>query len=573
MDFSSGIIGFLAQVRHFSAMTPEQLGRIVARTALKVLPKGEAATLAGRVVDELCIVLYGRLMGHGNGPGAQEFGQGTALAAEAFFARRPAPVTLIALRETLLLTLAWDDLSLAFAEDPGLLDSCFASFGAPPPPPYEKPSRLVLAAAGAKGRLDPKAQDAFIAALETQADIRILRRESFGSLALDAPDTAHWLQEQELEFEATIVVADGADAAFAQDAIEEGDEIVFLACEGSPALSPLEQYALDRRGKGRCRLVIAKDKGIPPENAAGWIALRPYRSTQFIDFTSPKDSALMAAALLGKGIVIAAVSSGVYAAAILGALQAFEASGLPPSCLAAGGSAILPAGLLAGGVSLAGTESAFRELAEPLPWKRAARPDAGLFEAAPIDAMLAQALPECALGLTARPFVAVSLSLSDGAPRLHREGRLTNAIRAGLTPAGVLPPFISGDNDILVSGETEAEAIAAAAAALSSSPVYFLHPAPPSLGPSGMSYKQLAGPSFRLTPFQSPATPEKRLRLETVLGAVSSQAASSLPAEAAQTFSIPIAAGVSPMDWQEWGRLRDAAFEWTSAEIVARGPV
>ncbi|MGA8768756.1 MAG: hypothetical protein WB610_00005, partial [Rhodomicrobium sp.] len=38
-----------------------------------------------------------------------------------------------------------------------------------------------------------------------------------------------------------------------------------------------------------------------------------------------------------------------------------------------------------------------------------------------------------------------------------------------------------------------------------------------------------------------------------------------------QGFAIPIPAGVSPMDWQEWGRLRDAAFEWTSAELETRG--
>lgn len=571
MDSSSSLTRFLAQTQHFSAMTAEQLDRLLGCTALKVLAKGEAATLAGRMVDELCIVLSGRLAEHGKGPEAQEFGQGTALAAEAFFGRRPAPATLIALRETLLLTLPWDDLYTAFLRDPHLLGSSFASFGAPPPQPFPKPSRLVLAAAGAKGRLDAAAKDAFIAALETQADIRILRRESFGSLALDAPDTAHWLQEQELEFEATIVVADGADAAFARDAVEEGDEIVFLACEGSPGLSALEQHALDRRGKDRCRLVIAKDQGISRKNAPNWVAPRPYRSRQLVDFTSPKETSLMASALLGKGVAVAATSCGVYAATILGALQAFEASGFPPSCLAAGGSAILPAGLLAASASLAETEAVFRELAEPAHWKRAARPDAGLFEAASVDAMLALALPECDIGLTARPFVAVSLSLSDQAPRIHREGRLTNAIRAGLTPAGVLPPFISSDNDILVSGEAEAEAIAAAAAALSPSPVFFLHPAAPSLGPSGMSYKQLAGPSFRLTPFQGPATPEKRLRLETVLGAVSGKRALSLPAKVTQAFAIPVPAGISPMDWQEWGRLRDAAFEWTSAEIVARG--
>ena len=52
---------------------------------------------------------------------------------------------------------------------------------------------------------------------------------------------------------------------------------------------------------------------------------------------------------LGRGSAIAATSCGVYAAAILGALQAFEANDAPAVSLTAAGSAILPAGLLASG--------------------------------------------------------------------------------------------------------------------------------------------------------------------------------------------------------------------------------
>ena len=87
-----------------------------------------------------------------------------------------------------------------------------------------------------------------------------------------------------------------------------------------------------------------------------------------------------------------------------------------------------------------------------------------------------------------------------------------------------------------------------------------------------MSYRQLAGPSFRLTPFQGTSTPEKRLRLETVLGAVSSKTPPLLaPNLASQCFAIPIPEGISPLDWDEWVGLRDNAFEWTSSEIEARG--
>ncbi len=574
MDSSSRIIKLLAGVPQFSAFDSEQLKRLYAFTALKVLAKGEAATVAGAGVDEFSVVVSGRLAEHGKGPDAAEFGQGAAIEADAFFTQRPAMATLVALRETVLLTLAWADFSAALNAHPELLAASFAipsrsgvTLTSAPP----MPSRLVLCAAGAKGRLDNAVKDDFVSALENSAEVRILRRDSFGSLALDAPDTAHWLHEQELEFDVTVVIADGSDATFAEKAIEEGDEILFLASGGSSALSPLERHALDRRGKDRCRLIIAKGQGISPKNAGEWAALRPYRSTQVVDFGSPTDAPLMASAVLGKGNAIAATSSGVYAAAILGALQAFEASDAPAVCLTAAGSAILPAGLLASAASLADTEAVFRELAEPLPWKRAARPEAGLYEAAAVDAMLALALPECDIALTARAFTAVSLSLSKNAPRSHCEGRLHGAVRAGLTPPGILPPLIADDGDILVSGAHEIEALIAAAGKLSASPLMFLSPIAPPLGAAGMSYRQLAGPSFRLTPFQGPSTPEKRLRLETVLGAVSRQPPSTLPLLASQCFAIPIPEGVGPMDWEEWERLRDAAFEWTSAEIEARG--
>ncbi len=240
MDSSSRIIRFLAGVSQFSAMDAQQLTRLYGFTALKVLSKGDAATVAGGDADELRIIVSGRLAEHGKGPDAQEFGQGAALAADAFFAQSPAPATLIALRDTVLLTLSWADLSAAFRAHPDLLETCFATFsrnGATVPPPLSPPSRLVLCAASAKGRLDAAVKDAFVSALEDSAEVRILRRESFGSLALDAPDTAHWLQEQELEFDVTVVVADGADASFARDAVEEGDDIVFIASSGSSALS------------------------------------------------------------------------------------------------------------------------------------------------------------------------------------------------------------------------------------------------------------------------------------------------------------------------------------------------
>ncbi len=399
MDPSSRYIRFLSPVPAFAGLDPAQLKRLYGFTALKVLAKGEAATVARVCVAELAIVVSGRVGERGKEPDAEEFGPGAVLEAQAFFTQRPAAATLIALRETVLLTLGWDDLAAAFHAHPDLLACCFAGIGVTAAPAPGKAARLVFCPAGAKGRLDAEAKSALVSALETLAEVRILRRESFGSLALDAPETAHWLQEQELEFDVTVIVAEGADDGFAKEAIGEADEILFIASSGSSILSPLEQYALEQRGKERCRLAIAKSKGMSLKNAAEWLPPRPYRSTQFVDFASPAAVALTASALIGKGHAVAATSRGVYAAAILGALQAFEANGAPAVSLCAAGSAVLPAGLLACGASLAETETAFRELANPLLWKRAARAEAGLYEAAPIDNVLASALPGWNIGL------------------------------------------------------------------------------------------------------------------------------------------------------------------------------
>jgi NTE family protein len=572
MDSSSRTIDFLAEVPAFAALEPAELQLLYGFTTLRVLAKGELATAAGANMDELRIVVFGRVGELGGGARAAEFGQRQALEAEAFFTRRPASVTLAAMRETLLLALSRDDLAAAFEAQPGLLASVFAGLGrrgASSRMPTRKPARVAVCPAGARGKLDEGAKAALTTALERLAEVRVLRRESFGSLALDMPDTAHWLQEQELEFDLTLVIADPSDENFAKAAIEEADEILFIAGSGGPALSAIENHALERRGKARCRLIVAKTEGGRAKAAAEWLAARPYRSTQWTDLDDPDAAALAACALLGKGNAIAATSCGVHAAAILGALQAFEASGAPPAALAAAGSAILPAGLLACGASLGETEAAFRDLATAQTWKRSARAEAGLYEAGPVDTALGSVLQVLDIGLAARAFAAITRSLSKGAAETHARGRLFGAVRAGLAPTGVLPPFVTEDGDILVGGEDEIEALIAASDRLSACAPILLYPKTPPLGASDTSYRQLSGGgSFLMAAFQG--APDKRVRLETVLGAPRKDFGAIAARLGALPLGIPIAEGVGPMDWGEWARLRDDAFDWTVAEIEAR---
>ncbi|MGO9983059.1 MAG: cyclic nucleotide-binding domain-containing protein [Rhodomicrobium sp.] len=562
-------IQLLASIPAFAGLDAEQLQTLYGFCALKTISKGEAASHAGAPVDELSIIVSGRIAA--TEPGAQEAGQGEPVEAGAFFTRSPARATAVALRDMVLLTLGWDDLIAALQTSPDLLGALIARLwpsNGQSRRAAGKLSRLAVCPAGSQRRLDPGVKEALLAGLENLAEVRLLGSQSFGAgmpgaLAVDTPEIAHWLQEQELEFDITVTVPEEADSDFAMEAIEEADGILFIANGGDTGLSALERHALEVRGAKACRLVLAKSASAPSQSAA-WFELRSYATVQAVDFAQPDAVRLLCQSLLGQGHAIAAASRGVYAAAIWGALQAFEAHGQPAVCLTAAGSAILPAGLLACGVEPAAIEAIFRELASPLLWKRASRIEAGLCDSAALDSFLVGALQGLEIPAAGRPFAAISHSLSTGAAEVHREGRLHGAVRAGLAPPGILPPLILEAGDILVSGEIETGALVSAARGLTSSPVTLLQANPPPLGASSMSYRSLTGSSlFRLTQ----SSIDKRVRLETVLGAGGAG-----PGEtgALRTFAIPIPEGIGPMDWPQWAMLRDAAYEWASKELGAR---
>jgi hypothetical protein len=77
-----------------------------------------------------------------------------------------------------------------------------------------------------------------------------------------------------------------------------------------------------------------------------------------------------------------------------------------------------------------------------------------------------------------------------------------------------------------------------------------------------MTYRSLTGATrFRLT---EPSI-DRRVRLETVLGAGAPRDTS---AAGRRSHAIPIPEGITPMDWPEWERLRDAAYQWASKELA-----
>ncbi len=573
MSGNGPYLQLLSAIPAFAGLGAKHIRALYSYCALKVLAKGEAASVAGAGVNELQIIVSGRVTGGESG--GVEAGRGAAIAARAFFTQQPAAENSVALRETVLLTLAWEDLLDALRADPGLLGALVSTLPQANHVKAARPSRLVICPAGAKGDLEPAVSDALLQAFESVAEVRLIGSKSFGAgmpgaISMADPQTAHFLQAQEFDFDLTITIA-GEDLDFTKQAIETTDEVLFVAQGKDAALSALEEHAIEMRGRSNCRLLLPK-AGIPSKEVSAWLSCRSYRTTQRTDAGSPQELSLMCSAVAGKGKAIAAASCGVYAAAIWGALQACEECGMAPVALTAGGSAILPAGLLAHG-DFARAEAIFRELANPALWKRASRADAGLCDPAALDSFLVDALRDLQISISPRPFAAISHSLSEGRAEVHREGRLHGAVRAGLAPAGILPPLILDSGAILVSGEFETEALQAAAGTLTPSPALFIHTKAQPPGYTAMTYRELsAALSYRLTPFQSLKAIDKNVRIETILGSPSWHNISH-KADAG-SFLIPIPAGISSMDWPEWANLREVGYAWTlnMLEKGAAGP-
>ncbi len=149
MEGSGPYIQLLAQTPAFAAFDAAQLHALFRFCALKVLAKGEAASIAGASVEELGIVVSGRVAAREGL--AYEAGRGEAVEAAAFFTRTPALATAIALRETVLLTLGWEELAAAFQANPDLIGavlSRMATENLPARPAPPAPSRLVVCPAG-----------------------------------------------------------------------------------------------------------------------------------------------------------------------------------------------------------------------------------------------------------------------------------------------------------------------------------------------------------------------------------------------------------------------------------------
>jgi NTE family protein len=432
---------WLRAVDAFKGLGDPELRRLLARCFTQTLARGDALVEAGHPADALHILMSGRLAIREKDM-LREAGPGLVIGSPEFFARRVYRSSFAAARDSLILTLEWEEFTQLADRAPEYWQAAAVSFAQMAKTEAQAPRRavprtLAIVPAG-KAPLDAGLVNRIANALDGFAECQVLRASSFGQnmpggISLDDPDVARWLQEQQQAFDLIIRIGDGEDNDWTRAAIAEADEILMLAdgaARGEQPLNAAEAMAFELRGPQACRLVLVSDR--PAEATARiWLPRRKGCAHHHLRAGDDESAQRLARLVLGRGGGYVACNGAHFAIAHLGIVEAL----VPIDAVGGVGAGAIAAALIA---TQASPETAAAFFPPPRSRTEFERLLAAAFSLDIEDAAI--------------PFRALSADVSSGAQVVHARGPIAEALLANWPPPGVAAPFIAADGSHLVDG-------------------------------------------------------------------------------------------------------------------------
>ncbi len=443
----------------FRGLGEVELRRLLSRCYTQSVERHGVLTEAGALCNALHIIVTGRFIGTAaDGSVTGEYGPGHVFNESNFFTRSPCRETVTAVRESMVLTLEWEEFTELANRAPEYWQAVTLAFAvkaalAEPQRPlitYQKPHTLAIVAAG-PSPLPPDIVRDIGGGFDPLADCQLLTSQSFGQnmpggITLDDPEVMHWLKQEQQKFDLIIRVADSEWTPWTEMSVLEADEILLIGmCSRATSgkaieLNALEKQIFELRGVHSCRLaLIHPGKPSPARMRLGtacWLANRPVRSHHAISQEMPDDYSRLARFVLGKSVGYIACGGGAAAVAHFGVIKALNEAGVDIDCVAGTGAGAVVAALIADGLAPEEAAGVF-----PLPRSRSdfERVTAAIFRGAAI----------CDLAL---PFRALSADMTHGEGRVHVEGTVAEALVANWPPLGVAMPYLSAHGEHLADG-------------------------------------------------------------------------------------------------------------------------
>ena len=160
----------------------------------------------------------------------------------------------------------------------------------------------------------------------------------------------------------------------------------------------------------------------------------------------------LARVMAGVSVGLVLSGGGARAYSHIGVVRAMRERGIPIDFVGGASMGAVIAGCVAMGWSDQEIDMRIRKaFVESNPLGDFTLPVVGLVRGVRVNTRLKEHFGEAEIGDLEIPFFATSTSLMTGTQRLHRTGKLREALRATISLPGILPPVVHGD-DLLVDG-------------------------------------------------------------------------------------------------------------------------
>ena len=301
--------------------------------------------------------------------------------------------------------------------------------------------------------LVPNSIEVDIADLATRL-VDELGRVGRTELVWDARATTHtaaWFNGIEESNDYVVYVANWAASGWTRQCCRQAD-VILMAAPATGSVHPWPAgIAEAARARGaRVELALVHQGSIEAGRAATWLKTLP--ATLHHHLVEPADYSRLARLLMRCGVGLVLSGGGARGFAHLGIIRALREAHVPIDFL--GGASI--GAIIAGGVAMGWSDEEMRlryrrGFVDTNPVNDYTLPLLALTRGKKVSRLLEREYGDMQIEDLRHPYFCVSANLTTGRLFEHREGRLSNALRASVAIPGVMPPVFHSAG-VLVDG-------------------------------------------------------------------------------------------------------------------------
>ena len=438
----------------FRSIDPEALTEIADKAVWQSVAGGWPVYLAGDPSDAMHFVISGRLIVVRNGAEGEEVvgyvragepvGEMSLLSGEAHSA------SVIALRDTEIVTLSRADVETIIrdhGEFAGALSRVILKRARHPSASFQQsaPRVFALVATSPSVEIDRLAAD-----LAKRISRHGLKTQWVAHQET-APDAGPFDQMEEAND--VVLLATRVDGgAWYRFVIRHADRFLVFARRDAkpPRPFPMTTETGERARQFRLVDLVMLHEGLPACPIAEWADA--ISASRILNCRGEACRDRIARIIAGKSIGVVFSGGGARAYAHIGAVSALREAGIPIDFVSGASMGAIIAACVASGWGDEEIESRIRDaFVNSNPLGDHVLPVVALTKGKRVEERLEKHFGESLIEELTLPFFCVSSDISTGEARIHRRGKLRDALRATISLPGILPPVIDGEA-LLVDG-------------------------------------------------------------------------------------------------------------------------